>query len=148
MLALFIILVSLRITLFCEKILISNRCISGLMSNLIKKSWTVSSVAGAGVCVFWITGTTPITLLYQGILSNVVFLKPKTLLNFYRFLGKYLKNFSVKFFFHNFFCVQCPIRIWVLHFTVLVSRVIRLENQTTFYFYFLIWLSFHLIHDM
>ena len=29
-------------TLFSEKVLISNRCISGLMSNLIKKSWTDS----------------------------------------------------------------------------------------------------------
>ena len=29
-------------TLFSEKVFISNRCISGLMSNLIKKSWTVS----------------------------------------------------------------------------------------------------------
>ena len=29
-------------TLFSEIILISNRCIIGLMSNLIKKSWTVS----------------------------------------------------------------------------------------------------------
>ena len=28
---------------FSEKMLISNRCISGLMSNLMKKSWTVSS---------------------------------------------------------------------------------------------------------
>ena len=37
MLALFIILVSLTMTLFSEKVLISNRCISGLMSNLIKK---------------------------------------------------------------------------------------------------------------
>jgi hypothetical protein len=33
-------------TLFSEKILISNRCISGLMSNLIKKSWTVSIAEG------------------------------------------------------------------------------------------------------
>ena len=40
---LFIILVSLTRSLFIEKMLISNRCISGLMSNLIKKSWTVSS---------------------------------------------------------------------------------------------------------
>ena len=40
---LFIILVSLRMSLFSEKMLIFNRCISGLMSNLIKKSWTVSS---------------------------------------------------------------------------------------------------------
>ena len=36
--ALFIILVSLKMTLFSEKVLISNRCVSGLMSNLIKKS--------------------------------------------------------------------------------------------------------------
>ena len=39
---LFMILVSLTRLLFSEKMLISNRCISGLMSNLIKKSWTVS----------------------------------------------------------------------------------------------------------
>ena len=31
-------------TLFSEKIFISNRCISGLMSNLIKKCWTVSTL--------------------------------------------------------------------------------------------------------
>ena len=30
--------------LFSEKILISNRCISGLMPNLIKKSWTDSNI--------------------------------------------------------------------------------------------------------
>ena len=29
-------------TLFSEKVLISNRCIGGLMPNLIKKSWTDS----------------------------------------------------------------------------------------------------------
>ena len=40
---LFIILVSLMRSLFSEKMLVSNRCISGLMSNLIKKSWKVSS---------------------------------------------------------------------------------------------------------
>ena len=40
--ALFIILASLTMTLFNEKVLISNRCISVLMSNLIKKSWTDS----------------------------------------------------------------------------------------------------------
>ena len=39
---LFIILISLTRSLFSEKMLISNRCISGLMFNLIKKSWTVS----------------------------------------------------------------------------------------------------------
>ena len=42
---LFIILVSLTRSLFSEKLLISNRCISGLMSNLIKKSWTVSNIS-------------------------------------------------------------------------------------------------------
>ena len=41
---LFIILVSLTMSLFNEKMLIFNRCISGSMSNLIKKSWTVSIV--------------------------------------------------------------------------------------------------------
>ena len=39
----FIILVNLTRSLFSEKMLISNRCISGLMSSLIKKSWTVST---------------------------------------------------------------------------------------------------------
>ena len=39
---LFIILVSLTMSLFSEKMFIFNRCISVLMSNLIKKSWTVS----------------------------------------------------------------------------------------------------------
>ena len=41
---LFIILVSLTRSLFSENMLISNRCISGLMPNLIKKSWTVSNI--------------------------------------------------------------------------------------------------------
>ena len=31
-------------TLFSKKVLISNKCISGLMSNLIKKSWTDSNL--------------------------------------------------------------------------------------------------------
>ena len=42
---LFIILVSLMMSLFSEKMLIFNRCISGSMSNLIEKSWKVSSRA-------------------------------------------------------------------------------------------------------
>ena len=40
---LFIILVSLTVTLFSEKMLISNRCWYGFMSNLIKKSWKDSN---------------------------------------------------------------------------------------------------------
>ena len=42
--ALFIILVSLTMTWFSEKMLISTRCIHGVMSNLIKKFWTVSNL--------------------------------------------------------------------------------------------------------
>ena len=42
----FIILVSLMMSLFSEIMLIFNRCLSGLMSNLIKKSWKVSSLNG------------------------------------------------------------------------------------------------------
>ena len=42
---LFIILVSLTVTLFSEKMLISTRCIHGFMSKSIKKSVTVSSTA-------------------------------------------------------------------------------------------------------
>ena len=40
---LFIILVNLTMSLFSEKNLIFNRCISGLMSNMTKKSWKVSN---------------------------------------------------------------------------------------------------------
>ena len=54
--ALFIILVSLRMTLFSEKILISNRCISGLMPNLIKKSWTVSKLGNYYVLSWRVAG--------------------------------------------------------------------------------------------
>ena len=42
--ALFIILVGLMVTLSSEKMLISTRCISGFVPNLIKKSVTVSSL--------------------------------------------------------------------------------------------------------
>ena len=41
---LFTILISLTRLLFNEKMLISNRCICGLMPNMIKKSWTVSTI--------------------------------------------------------------------------------------------------------
>ena len=41
--ALFIILVGLTMTLFSDKMLSSHRCICGLVPNLIKKSWTVST---------------------------------------------------------------------------------------------------------
>ena len=44
MLALFIILVGLIVTLFTERMLISIRCIRGFMSNLIKQSWKDSKM--------------------------------------------------------------------------------------------------------
>ena len=50
--ALCIISVSLTMTLFSEKILIFNRCISGSMPNLIKKSWKVSNLRGLNFAVF------------------------------------------------------------------------------------------------
>ena len=46
--ALFIIFVGLTITWYSEKMPISNRCMHGLMPNLIKKSWTVSNLNGWG----------------------------------------------------------------------------------------------------
>ena len=46
LLARFIILVSLALTRFSEKMLISTGYIHGFMSNLIKKSWTDSNVGG------------------------------------------------------------------------------------------------------
>jgi hypothetical protein len=73
-------------SLFSEKILISNRCISGLMPNLIKKSWMVSTAK------VWL-GQIPIVLLcsavpdlsvrllldsdifYYGALSQLIFKK-------------------------------------------------------------------------
>ena len=39
-------------TLFSDKMLISHRCIRGLMPNLIKKTWTVSNTAAAISRVF------------------------------------------------------------------------------------------------
>ena len=50
---LFIILVSLTMSLFSEKMLIFNRCISGWMSNLIRKSWTVSNVNAPLYKLIW-----------------------------------------------------------------------------------------------
>ena len=41
---LFLTLVSLTMTWFCEKIFIYNRCIHGFMSKLIKKSWKDSTI--------------------------------------------------------------------------------------------------------
>ena len=83
----FIILVALTRSLFSEKMLISNRYISGLMPNLIKKkSWTVSTAK------VWL-GQIPIVLLcsavpdlsvrllldsdifYYGALSQLIFKK-------------------------------------------------------------------------
>ena len=53
--ALFIILVGQTVTLFTEKILISNRCIDGLMPNLFKKSVRVlyTSALPVGLIFYW-----------------------------------------------------------------------------------------------
>ena len=51
--ALFIILVSLTMTRFSEKMLISTRCIHGFMSNLIKKSWTDSTPQATSMRITW-----------------------------------------------------------------------------------------------
>ena len=61
--ALFLILVSLTMTLLSEKILISNRCISGLMPNLIKKYWTHSNLPVGPFCQ-WPTYGVPWIFVY------------------------------------------------------------------------------------
>ena len=70
---LFIILVSLMRSLFCEKMLISNRCISGLMSNLIKKSWTVSNLhAYLKWEITGIAGIHAIPIIFMCILKGII----------------------------------------------------------------------------
>ena len=54
--AVFIILVSLRMTLFSEKVLISKRRIIGLMPNLTKKSWKDSTSKASGSISLNVTG--------------------------------------------------------------------------------------------
>ena len=49
---LFIVLVGLKMTWFSEKMLIFNICRRGLMRNLIKKSWTVSTFDGLSLIWF------------------------------------------------------------------------------------------------
>ena len=55
--ALFIILVSLTMTLFSKKVLLSNRCIHGFMPNSQKKSWTDSI---SGLIGYWCKLRTPL----------------------------------------------------------------------------------------
>ena len=76
--ALLIILVSLTRSLFSEKMLISNRCISGLIPNLIKKSWTVSIVyVHAHAFVYFGSPN------YQTVLNKHAMIdKPRTLITF------------------------------------------------------------------
>ena len=84
---LFIILVSLTMTRFSEKMLISTRCIHAFMSNLIKQSWTDSNIRILSLNVksaMWST------ILYRGIRTSLVFRKSV--------LGKLLKVSILHFF--------------------------------------------------
>jgi hypothetical protein len=76
-------LVSLTVSLFSEKILIFKRCINGLMSNLIKKSWTVSTtevmqlkkgghVTGATKHLHLMPGNRNILLWNMGVVANLL----------------------------------------------------------------------------
>ena len=103
---LFIILVSLTMSLFSEKMLIFNRWISGLMSNLIKKSWTVSNMYTT--CSWHVLSlkfsctldsgiNVGVRLLIFGLFSRgYVLIKGGTFINFFNFL-------SFKYFFFTFF---------------------------------------------
>ena len=123
--ALFIILVSLTITWYSEKIPISNRCIRGLMPNLFKKSWTVfiahalectselrsiyvqwctfsldfSFVITNYGCVWWILmlkqNSNHVTLMHL----STFFLSPFLLLHFARLTGRGVTWVT---FFHNY----------------------------------------------
>ena len=59
--ALFIILVGLMMTLFGEEMLISHKCIHGLMPNIIKKSWTVSILQYYTIYIYINRGTLQLT---------------------------------------------------------------------------------------
>ena len=122
---LFIILVSLTMTLFSEKLLISNRGISGLMSNLIKKSWTDSTLC-AGI----------VPLLPE----------PKMFLHARR------SNSKLQFFQKNYESTRYPLirgyDIWLGNFnenqavhsdafiTILVWTSIDIKSEASFYFSF------------
>ena len=51
---LFVILASLTVTLFSEKLPISNICICGFMPNSIKKSVTVSTLSAQCIGLYWV----------------------------------------------------------------------------------------------
>ena len=79
---LLIILVSLIVKLISEIMLISTRCIHGFMSNLIKKSWTVSSLNGVmglnpvefgwKLWIFWSFLTSKAVALNMGVMAELI----------------------------------------------------------------------------
>ena len=133
--ALFIILVGLTITWYSEKIPISNRCIRGLMPNLIKKSWTVSIAHGLECtselrsiyvqwctfsldfsfvitnygCVWWILmlkqNSNHVTLMHL----STFFLSPFLLLHFARLTGRGVTWVT---FFHNYLGLLTLVAQW------------------------------------
>ena len=89
--ALFIILVGLTKTLFSDKMLISHRCIRGLMPNLIKKSWTVSIV----YVLFFVAHQMSIFEIIVS--SDVINVVPKCMYAQYRsYLFENLKCFKIE----------------------------------------------------
>ena len=78
-------------TLFSEKILISNRCISGFMSNLIKKSWTDSTLK---VIIHKLRGR--VSLVEQTTIDCVPILSKKKSKIIFFFYNQYDVNFCSK----------------------------------------------------
>ena len=141
----FINLVSLTMTLFSEKVLISNRCISGLMPNVIKKSWTDSTLepmcAAADMvaaciyeCMYFISLLSPCHWTFWVYTANIcrqstkyvvhiVFLNKNNLLFGELFMWIHVIWSHILWFLGNFL-VQCHLKkklivfLWVLHKTV------------------------------
>ena len=100
---LFIILVSLTMTWFSEKIVISTRCIHNFMSNLIKKSWTDSKLAVASLLAWLVCGPNKKFLPnYDG--GNIISLA-KWLLQFFL----YGDLFAWRGFLHTKIHLECAI---------------------------------------
>ena len=99
---LFIILLSLRMTLFSEKIFIFNRYISGLMPNLIKTSWTVSTVE-----FLWNSSLILIRILQVG-----------------NFSGKYIRWFWLQTLFWKINLEKSSSTNWILNLQKSISKLI------------------------
>ena len=116
---LFIILLSLTRSLLSGKMLISNRCISGLMSNLIKKSWTVSrqehmKEKARGLSTFCATleyKVLPITKFYPHKFVEILFHWLKWLDRHYQLTPKQNCPKTMKLFLRSFFWAMQQLHI-------------------------------------